>query len=90
VRFALLGQLSVDDGADPVKVTGKLRRTLLAAPLLDAGTPVSAAAEPAGRPGPAAGPEAPCHGVPPLRYLDVEKVAKSSVLHVCATPWSTR
>jgi DNA-binding SARP family transcriptional activator len=42
VRFALLGPLSVNDGAGPVKVTGKLRRTLLAALLLDAGTPVSA------------------------------------------------
>jgi DNA-binding SARP family transcriptional activator len=42
VRFALLGPLSVSDGAGPVKVTGKLRRTLLAALLLDAGTPVSA------------------------------------------------
>jgi DNA-binding SARP family transcriptional activator len=42
VRFALLGPLSVNDDEGPVKVTGKLRRTLLAALLLDAGTPVSA------------------------------------------------
>jgi len=42
VRFALLGPLSVRDDEGPVKLTGKLRRTLLAALLLDAGTPVSA------------------------------------------------
>ena len=42
MRFALLGPLSVEDDAGPVKVTGKLRRTLLAALLLDAGTPISA------------------------------------------------
>ena len=43
MRFALLGPLSVsDDAGGPVKVTGPLRRTLLAALLLDAGTPVSA------------------------------------------------
>ena len=42
MRFALLGPLSVHDDEGPVKVTGKLRRTLLAALLLDAGTPVSA------------------------------------------------
>ena len=43
MRFALLGPLSVsDDAGGPVKVTGLLRRTLLAALLLDAGTPVSA------------------------------------------------
>jgi DNA-binding SARP family transcriptional activator/Tfp pilus assembly protein PilF len=43
VRFALLGPLSVhEDDGTPLKVTGALRRTLLAALLLDAGTPVSA------------------------------------------------
>ena len=42
MRFALLGPLSVRDDEAPVRVTGKLRRTLLAALLLDAGTPVSA------------------------------------------------
>ena len=42
MRFALLGPLSVRDDEGPVKLAGKLRRTLLAALLLDAGTPVSA------------------------------------------------
>jgi DNA-binding SARP family transcriptional activator len=41
VRFALLGPLSVHDGSGPVPVAGRLRRTLLAALLLEAGTPVS-------------------------------------------------
>jgi len=41
VRFTLLGPLSVNDDEGPVNVTGKLRRTLLATLLLDAGTPVS-------------------------------------------------
>ena len=42
MRFTLLGPLSVHDGEGPVNITGRLRRTLLAALLLDAGTPVSA------------------------------------------------
>ena len=42
MRFTLLGPLSVHDDEGPVDVAGKLRRTLLAALLLDAGTPVSA------------------------------------------------
>jgi DNA-binding SARP family transcriptional activator len=41
VRFALLGPLSVHDGSGPIPVAGRLRRTLLAALLLEAGTPVS-------------------------------------------------
>lgn len=41
MRFALLGPLSVHDDRGPVQVAGRLRRTLLAALLLEAGTPVS-------------------------------------------------
>jgi DNA-binding SARP family transcriptional activator len=41
VRFALLGPLSVHDDFGPIPVAGRLRRTLLAALLLEAGTPVS-------------------------------------------------
>jgi DNA-binding SARP family transcriptional activator/Flp pilus assembly protein TadD len=41
VRFALLGPLSVHDQSGEISVAGRLRRTLLAALLLDAGTPVS-------------------------------------------------
>jgi DNA-binding SARP family transcriptional activator/tetratricopeptide (TPR) repeat protein len=42
VRFALLGPLSAADDEGPVRITGRLRRTLLAALLLEAGRPVSA------------------------------------------------
>ncbi|HET9173472.1 MAG TPA: BTAD domain-containing putative transcriptional regulator [Actinospica sp.] len=41
MRFALLGPLSVRGDAGPIPVAGRLRRALLAALLLEAGTPVS-------------------------------------------------
>jgi DNA-binding SARP family transcriptional activator len=41
VRFALLGPLSAHGPAGPIPVAGRLRRTLLAALLLEAGAPVS-------------------------------------------------
>ena len=41
MRFALLGPLTVLDASGPVPVAGRLRRALLAALLLEAGTPVS-------------------------------------------------
>ncbi|HWG23837.1 AfsR/SARP family transcriptional regulator [Actinospica sp.] len=41
MRFALLGPLSAHGESGPIPVAGRLRRTLLAALLLEAGTPVS-------------------------------------------------